>query len=244
MIEIKSITHIQRLYAKKLFISDLFKAVYYAGYRGNPAKIPFYYKVTNGETAITDLSQPLDVILASMKSNTRNEIRRAEREGCYFDVGDDYDSFIPYYNSFCESKGLVDKVDMARMTKYNGDNHLIITKVIHGDHVLAMHATVVNKKEKIAFLVLSGSQRLDSGVDKKIIGWGNRFLHYKDFEYLQSLGIKEYDWSGTCSDPNDERYNISQFKLSFGGRQVPSVVLESPLFVLLSKIRPLIEKFR
>ena len=31
MIEIKSITHIQRLYAKKLFISDLFKAVYYAG---------------------------------------------------------------------------------------------------------------------------------------------------------------------------------------------------------------------
>lgn len=244
MIEIKASTHIQRLFANRLQKSDLFRAVYYAGYRGEEKDIPFYYTIEHGNSAVTDLRQTEDEIFSSMKSNTRNEVRRAEREGCTFESGYDYDSFIPYYNTFCESKGLKDRVDMSRLIKYTGDNKVYITKAIHNDVVLSMHATVVNKKEKVAFLLFSCSQRLDSGVDKKLIGWGNRYLHYMDLKTFKEMGIEEYEWSGVVLDPNDERYSIGQFKLSFGGTVVNSLVLRTPLFNLMSYFRPLVERFR
>lgn len=237
MIEIKKTLFTHRLFADRLSWSDLFWPRCYFGYRGDSEKIPFYYHVTKGQTAVTDLTLTLDELLALMKSNTRNEIRRAIKEGCTFEAGHDYEAFIPYYNAFCESKGLGDRVYMDRLTRYKGDNELLITKALHEGTVLAMHATVVNRKHKLAYLILSCSQRLGAGADAKLIGWGNRYLHYKDFEKLKELGIEEYDWSGICTDPHDERYSIGQFKLSFGGKRIPSNTVASPLYVLLAYLR-------
>lgn len=240
MIEIVNKLHIQRLFATELPISDLWKPVYYAGYEGDPSKIPFYYKKIKGETAISDLSKPLDVLVSEMKSNTRNEIRRAEREGIGFEADCSYDDFIPFYNAFSESKGLKDRVSIQRLCKYNKNNKTIITKAYHNDTILAMHATVVNFEQKLSFLLFSCSPRLDADVDKKMIGWGNRYLHYKDFEYLKALGIETYNWSGVCTDPKDECYSIGQFKLSFGGELKTSIVLETPLYVVLTELRKFI----
>lgn len=244
MIEIKSATHIQRLFATSLQASDIFKAVYYAGYRGQEKDIPFFYSKEHGNSAVTDLTKTEEELFSLMKSNTRNEVRRAEKEGCTFEMGFDYESFIPYYNSFCESKGLLDKVDMSRINKYKGDNKVYITKAICNNVVLSMHASVVNAREKMVFLLFSCSQRLDSGVDRKLIGWGNRYLHFMDLKAFKEMGLNEYEWSGVCLDPNDERYSIGQFKLSFGGEVIDSLVLKTPLFNLLSKFRPLVDKLR
>lgn len=246
MIEIKSKTHVVRLFAEKLTpIRDLFTPVYYANYKGDKSKISFFYTVGIGDSAVSDLKLSMDELFSLMKSNTRNEIKRAIKEGISFEYGDDYDSFVPFYNSFCESKRLHDRTDLTRLQKYNaGDNRVVITKALYGGQVLTMHATVMNKIEKMAFLLFSCSQRLDKDVDKKMIGWGNRYLHYKDFEYLKNEGIELYEWSGIVTDPNDERYSIAQFKLSFGGKPTKTVVIRSPLFMLLSNIRPLVERFR
>jgi len=234
MIEIKNKTHIQRLFADKLPLSDLWHAVFYAGYRGDIKHIPFYYSVTHGHSAVSDLSISLEEILGSMKSNTRNEIRRAEREGIEFEANISFDEFVPYYNAFAESKGLEDRVNLQRLTKYD---KTIITKATHNGITLAMHATVVNMEQKLAFLLFSCSPRLDADVDKKMIGWGNRFLHYKDFEYFKSIGIETYDWSGICTDPENPKYSIGQFKLSFGGTLIDSYVLKSPIYVVLERMR-------
>lgn len=244
MIEIKNRFHTQRLMAESLDKTDWRRAVYYANFRGDATKIPFYYHVIKGESAETDLTLPLEEIFSNMKSNTRNEIKRAQKEGCTFSATSDYSDFIPFYNSFCKSKGLVDRVDSERLSKYNGDNELLITKVTCNEKVLAMHANIINKNQGLSFLLFSCSQRLDSDVDKRLIGWANRFLHYKDLEYLKNIGIKKYDWSGVCTDPNDERFSISQFKLSFGGRYTTSLVLETPLFRFLLLFRSIIDKVR
>lgn len=236
MIEIVNKFHTQRIFATKLEISDLWKAVYYAGYRGDVNRIPFYYSIIHGHSAVSDLNMDMDDILGSMKSNTRNEIRRAEKEGVEFEANVPYEQFVPYYNSFAESKGLDDRVNIERLSKYD---KTIITKATHEGITLAMHATVVNIESGIAFLLFSCSPRLDAGVDKKMIGWGNRYLHYKDFEYLKSEGIKTYDWSGICIDPQDSRYSIGQFKLSFGGTLVDSYVLKTPIYAFLEKTREL-----
>lgn len=235
MIEIKSMTHTVRLFASRLDILDLVMPVMYCSYRGNKDKIPFYYKVIRGDSCFTDLTVGIDAVLASMKSNTRNEIRRADREGCKFSIVGDMDEFIPFHNSFCDSKNLPDHVDRSRLLKYG--NRLLLTKVTCNGVVLAMHANIVDPVSKTALLILSSSQRLSENVDKKMIGWGNRFLHFKELEYLEKEGYATYDWSGVCLDPNDPRYSIGQFKLGFGGKLVDSWTLESPVYTFLIWLR-------
>ena len=241
MIEIKSRTHTIRLFADKLRASDVFKLVLYCGYRGDIKKIPWYYTVTKGASCYTDLTQSMDEIKSLMKSNTRNEIRRAEREGCLFSIIESNHEFIPYYNGFCRDKGLNDFTSDSRMRKYK---KVLITKASHDNEVLAMHANILDDVSKTALLLYSCSRRLKGDVDRKLIGWGNRFLHYKDIEYLKSMGFEHYDWSGVCMDPNDPRYSIGQFKLSFGGSLIESWTVKSPLYAYLEKLRNLLNVYR
>lgn len=239
MIETKSITHTIRLFAKSLSWTDLFKVVMYCSYRGDKEKIPFYYFVDKGNSCQTDLRLSLEELMGKMKSNTRNEIRRAEREGCRFVIDKDASDFIPFYNSFCDSKGFPDHVSTRRLSKFK---NLMISRVVCGDVVLAMHATQLDPVGKIALLILSGSQRLDSGANSKLIGWGNRYLHFKELEWLKQQGYETYDWSGVCLDPNNPQHTIGQFKLSFGGELVDSWSLKSPLYVLLENLRSFIKR--
>ncbi len=237
--EIKNKLYIQRFFAKKLHVSDLWKAVTYTQYEGRVIP-PFWYKKEIGYTSTLDLTQSLDEIFSKMKSNTRNEVRRAEKEGITFEYNFDYDAFIPFYNEFSESKGLHENIDYDRVAKYD-KTYITIAK--HGDTILAMHAIVVNEEDSVAMLLLSGSQRLETGVDRKMIGWGNRYLHFKEFELFKSLGIKKYEWNGVVIDPEDkECWNITQFKLSFGSESKESVLLKTPLFVFMKAIQNLLSR--
>ena len=241
MIEIKSRTHALRLFAQSVRFGDLFKAVLYTGYRGDKDKIPFYYSKYTGHSSYIDLTEPMDTIFASMKSNTRNEIRRAEREGITAQEGNSMERFIEFYNDFCKSKGLNDLTSQSRMSKYP---NVMLTEAVQGGNILAMHANVLDEGSRIAFLLYSCSPRFESGIDKKLIGWGNRYLHYKDLEWLKEKGYKIYDWSGVCTDPDNPRYSIGQFKLSFGGKLVESIVLKSPLFFMAEWLRSVVRKVR
>lgn len=241
MIETRSITHIVRLFARELKWTDFFAPVMYCSYQGDKAAIPFFYSIDKSCSCCTDLTLPMDEILKTMKSNTRNEIRRAEKEGCEFAIDSDTSEFVTFYNAFCDSKGFPDYVSNARLSKFK---NLLITRITRDDELLAMHATLLDSLGKIALLILSGSQRLDRGVDKKLIGWGNRYLHYKELEWLKSQGYETYDWSGVCLDENDPRYSIGQFKLSFGGKIVDSWTLKSPLYRLFEKAKNIIALVR
>ena len=241
MLEVRSRIHVNRYFADKLYFSDLFKVVHYFSYLGDASKIPWFYLRKQGVSCFTNLTMSMDEIMSKMKSNTRNEIRRAVKEGCVFEVSDDIDEFIAFYNAFCDSKGLNDYTSKDRILKYK---NVLITKVRCGDTLLAMHANIMDSEGKTAFLMFSCSQRLSDGVDRKLIGWGNKFLHYKDLEYLKDHGYTRYDWSGICLDPNDERYTIGQFKLSFGGEIVYPLMLRTPLFAVLERIRLAVMKIR
>ena len=239
MIETKSFTHTVRLFADSLSWSDIFRVVMYCSYRGDKAKIPFFYSIDKGTSCQTDLRLSLEELMGKMKSNTRNEIRRAEREGCRFVIDKDASEFISFYNSFCDSKGFHDHVSARRLSKFK---NLLITRVVCGDTVLAMHATQLDPAGKVALLILSGSQRLDANADKKLIGWGNRFLHFKELEWLKNNGYEMYDWSGVCLDPDNPQHTIGQFKLSFGGELVDSWTLKSPLYALLEYAQSVIRR--
>lgn len=241
MIEVKNKIYTQRFFAKKISSSDLFKAVTYTQYEGDEKTIPCWYKRINGETSTIDLTQTAEELYGAIKSNTRNEIKRAQKEGCTFDYNYDYESFVPFYNDFCESKGLNDSINVHTLAKYN---KTLITRVLSSEGVvLAMHATVINDQDKEAMLLYSCSKRLSEGVDRKLIGWGNRYLHWAEIEYFKSIGMKRYEWNGVCTDPEQTAvYNISQFKLAFGGGAKNTIGLRTPLFVFLKSIQKMLKK--
>lgn len=241
MIEVKSWTHCIRLYATKTRLLDFVFPVLYCGYRGDLQRVPSCFAKYKCETSISDLTLSMEELLARMKSNTRNEIRRAQREGCEFLLVNDQDEFILFYNDFCASKGLEDYTSKMRMGKYK---KILITKAVHKGITLAMHANVLDKNSGIAFLLYSCSPRLNENVDRKMIGWGNRYLHFKDLEYLKAQGYKTYDWSGVSTDPKSECYSIGQFKLSFGGDHTVSWVIKSPLYAFLERFRKYVMKLR
>lgn len=241
MIVVKAKTHTTRLFAEGVSLSDIAKPVAYFSYQGDMKRVPWWYSREKGYSARSDLALDESELLSRMKSNTRNEIRRAEKEGCRFDIVEDLDEFVPFYNAFCRSKGLNDFVSRARLGKYKD---ILITKATCQGKTLAMHANILDKNTQLGVLILSCSQRLDAGVDKKLIGWGNRFLHYKELEYLKAEGYRSYDWSGVVVDPNDPLYSIGQFKLAFGGDLVESWTLKSPLYRMLEGVRNFIVRFR
>lgn len=227
MLEVKSSFFRNRYFAIKLSCLDIFQAIHYFNYLGDGEKIPWWYSKKVGVSCVSDLTIGIDEIMKKIKSNTRNEIRRAMKEGCEFYIDDDIDAFVPYYNDFCRSKGLNDFTSKARILKYKD---ILSTRVEHDGKVLARHINILDKVGKNAFLMFSCSQRLDENADRRMIGWANKFLHYKDLEWLANAGFGRYDWSGICLDENDIRYSIGQFKLSFGGRITHPVMLRTPLY--------------
>lgn len=237
MLEVRSRLFVNRYFATKLSRLDIFKAIHYFDYSGDQEKVPWYYVKKVGVSCVSDLTIGIDKIMASMKSNTRNEIRRAIKEGCEFYVDDDLDAFVPYYNDFCRSKNLNDYTSKARIQKFKS---FLSTRVERNGVVLARHINILDYSGKNAFLMFSCSSRLDENADRKLIGWANKFLHYKDLGWLMEAGFERYDWSGICLDKNDERYSIGQFKLSFGGEIKYPLMLRTPLYCFLEKFRGIV----
>lgn len=218
--------------ANSVSIKDRLLLTQFNFYRG---KKPFGMKSNIGHTIIIDLLQSEDQILKGCKSNTRNEIRRAIREGFFFEEINDYQEFIDFYNTFAQEKG-IDIISLEQLNQYGDD--IVLYKSGRNGVTMTMHASAIDRKEGIAILLYSASLRLIDGIDKKDIGFSNRFLHFKEFIKFKELGLKLYDFNGVCIDPEDkERYSISQFKAGFGGQQCEVLWLFSFPFLFASFIK-------
>lgn len=242
MIEVINRIYTQRFLAKSLKRSDLFKAVTYTQYEGDWEKIPFFYKKIQAHTGTVDLTRSMESIDSSMKSTMHNQIRRAIKEGCTYEYKYNYEEFVKFYNEFSKTKGLNDIIDIHTLEKYN-KTIITIAKDKQGNP-LVMHATVMSPDNE-AMLLYSCSKRLEDGANRNLIGWANRFLHYKEFELFKSWGIKRYEWNGIETNPEKkETYNIGLFKLQFGTELKDSLGLRTPLFVLLKSIQKIIRKWK
>jgi hypothetical protein len=188
-------------------------------------------------TLINDLTLSDEELLAHTKTNTRNEIRRALKEGCEYTAEITISEFVVFYNLFASEKRLPN-VNDGQILEWGP--HIALSAVKKDGRILAMHAHLVDEKEKIANLLFSASIRLDAGFNTKIVGWGNRFLHYRDMLELKKRGVLFYDWGGLYIGFKDRaRIGIAEFKKSFGGelKTVDSYYsVLSVVFFLIDKI--------
>ena len=234
MFEVKSKFHLTKWCADKTHWTDLFRPVIYSGFVGNPKTIPFYYAVSVGHSAMTDLTVGVDELFAAMRRDTRNGIKKAINAGCCFSVVNGVDEYAEFHNEFCRGKGIDLFTSAAKLRRYA---KTVVTKVEHNGVVLAMMISIFDEDTKTAISLLSSTCRFSKGIDLRMVGNANRLLRLRTLELAKDMGYEKYDWGGICTDPNDPRYSISEYKLSFGGKVFENRTLKSPLYSFLEIVR-------
>lgn len=222
------------LYADKVKPIDYFKPSVYSAFSPfGTSSAPAMMVKDVRKTIWIDLEKTEDDILMGFKSNTRNEVRKAIREGYTVEEVSDMSVFVDFYNAFAREKNL-GEININALNKY--PKVLVYQSSFEG-RPLTMHANIVDENNKIIRLLYSASVRFDEGVDRKSVGLSNRFLHYAEFLKFKGLGYRIYDFGGINEDENNkEQYNITTFKKGFGGDVKEEIHLSSIAAWLLLKV--------
>ena len=211
MITIVQGKRVFKIYADRVPLRDVFGFSYYTAFRGSTFAPMHHFRK---KTITIDLSRSEEEIFSAYKSNTRNEVRRAAREGHLFEQSCT-EEFVPFYNAFAKEKKL-GQISEKDITQYP---ECLIFKSVHEGRTLSMHANLVDRETGTVRLLYSCSERLESGADTKAIGLSNRYLHHMELLRFKQDGFKTYDFAGINEDPAAvEQYRITQFKKCFGGK--------------------------
>jgi hypothetical protein len=179
-------------------------------------------------TRIVDLAVDNGVLFASLSSNTRYKIRRAEREGIspFFNSTpsvSDLEVFCSYFNTFARAKCL----PLSNRNKLLGlcNASSLILAGVHDTQgeLLVMHAYMADRDIERIRLLYSAShfRSITDTEERNRIGRANRFLHWYEMSTGRSHGYRHYDLGGIPVDDTDEEKNaIARFKSEFGGSTV------------------------
>ena len=226
------------IYPDKVSLIDYFVPSVYTSFMPFKGDATVFGMVNDKRKTIwIDLSRTEEEILMGFKSNTRNEVRKAIREGYLVEEESDLNAFVNYYNAFAKEKNL-EVISIDTIRKYP---NVFISKSSLNGKVLTMHASILDPDNKIVRLLYSASVRLDEGVDRKSVGLSNRLLHYKDLLEFKNRGYAIYDFGGLNEDENNEQqFNITIFKKGFGGEirdEMHLCSIPAWLLLKLSKIK-------
>lgn len=179
-------------------------------------------------TLLSDLRQSGEELLSLCKSNVRNEIRRAEKDGATWDLIRSFSDpenvkligeFQKEYDAMHESKGMAKPNVTGLMRALSSVGGLAISRAMIGEYTVAYHVYAVGEKTVRLLYSVSVFRDHIEGLSSSEIGRANRMLHYKDMLAFKEAGLETYDWGGV-SDGSDPALNhIDQFKLAFGGTQ-------------------------
>ena len=178
------------------------------------------------KSLITHLDDSEEGIFANFANNTRNEIRRATRDGvitrmyCSKELATSQgvlDDFACMYNEMYREKNMPTRIAVTELLPIIRCGGLIITSAEYEGSVLVYHV-YISEKGNARLLYSCSNFRVSDESIKKLIGRANRLLHWDDMRFLKKRGVSVYDWGGVASfeEPN----GIDKFKFSFNGDRV------------------------
>ena len=186
-------------------------------------------------TLISDITVGEDQILARFASNTRYEIKRADRkDGLSAAVvpttSQTIASFVAFYDAFAREKALEPAYRRGLLAS-EAAQKLVLTTAARADELLVWHAYIISRNT--AVLLYSASHfRHKAKSEHALVGRANRWLHWRDIAHFKSAGIERYDWGGMFQDERSvERAGINGFKYDFGGTRVTVYNCTLPLTV-------------
>lgn len=185
-------------------------------------------------TLHSELTLPEEEIIRKYNSTIQNEIKRADKDGCSFMYNNTKEIFLKEYNDFAIKKGLF-RQSLDSLNEYR--DNLVITSTSINKSITAIHSYLLDYDLKKVRLLHSASLRFSDGIDKKMIGRSNKYLHYMDMKEFKKHGFEIYDWGGIAyQSENENLKGINKFKESFGGILIEQQNLYSPLYYLLLKL--------
>jgi len=189
-------------------------------------------------TLVIDLTKELEEIWKNMsKSSCRYAIRRSLKDGIKLTCNKNFEEFIDINSSFREKKGLLkSELDIEIMKKYG----TLITAELEGEILGGQFYW--HDADNIRWLVGASKRfEVDSNM-ARIIGNSNRLMVWEAIKLAKENGMKEFDMGGYYAgkDPDIQKMNINNFKISFGGKLVSHYSYEriySNLYLNLKKLK-------
>lgn len=190
-----------------------------ARYEGKNA-IPF-------DTLVNDLTPAPEEIKSKFAKNCKYEVNRAERENVTYRIlhgteitDEDIDAFLDFFKKFWETKDIqfTEEEELRRDFRLYRDMDVLVLSigVVEGED--AIYHTYVHDDKRARLWHSASLYRLlgdEEGDSRKIIGMGNRYLHYCDMLFFKERGLTEYDWGG--AGKTEDVASITKFKEAFGG---------------------------
>jgi hypothetical protein len=229
---VKKITLNEYWFLDRKLKHHFFSVVSYRSYLGSNKPKYMFQEVSY--TLLTDLTLPEEKIFSSVKSNFRNEIRKAEKSNFIYEVNNiSKEDFIDFYNSFAQTKRL-NLITVRMLEQYELENLIFFTAYDTNLELLVAHAFLVDGK--YARLLHSASQihRMEYSERRKIIGFINKKLHWESIVYFKNKAYQYYDWGGFAKNTeNTSLQGINAFKRSFGGSETKVYNYNSILFEII-----------
>jgi hypothetical protein len=221
----------EKYFSNNFSISDAFGfSVYKYSFNSNMSLF-FSNKIF---TLFIDLNQSLDVLFNKINKNFRKDIQFCIKNNFEFNIVEDRNTFISFFNEFSEMKGL-NKANTAVIESLR--EHSVITSASKDNDMMAMHFYLVDQNQKLVRCLYSATMRLRDDVDKKNVGKANKYLHFKEMEFFKNEGFEIYDFGGYNMDKNDTSLQgVNTFKERFGGELVEMYNHFSSLFYLRNLI--------
>jgi hypothetical protein len=210
-------TH-ERWFFDRPLAADAVRVVYYYNCKSRDEFAGFRRRAKF--TQLIDVEKSDEELLADLGASTRNEVRRAAKDGVSMEVGASPEEFIAFYDQFAVGKGLP-RLSAKEINSYWP--HLLVTKAVFEGEILVMHSSLLDIEGKRGASLHSASvfRNLEDSTKRRVVGRANRFLHYQDFMKCRDRGMRIYDMGGCSPNTTDvELARITEFKQSFGGELV------------------------
>jgi len=175
-------------------------------------------------TLLFDLSLPTVELWKGLKRKScRQDINRALKLRPDIVVNEYADDAFRLINDHIRRKGYRGAL---RRSEWDGIlSHGDVFSIRCDGVLIAAHAVLVDRPAR-ARATIGGE--LDP-TDSRALGMTgpmNRLLHWHEMNYYKDRGVRRYDFGGVVVDEASPMYNITKFKLSFGGETVAENVLQ------------------
>ncbi len=184
-------------------------------------------------TLLIDLSATETELMSRLSSNTRTQVRRAEREGISIErlncrEAGRLDEFAHFWSRFSESKADVRSilnisVQLHMLQRMANASILELSRAVGpAGEILAYHVIIV-AGERARVHHSASLFRIEglNSAQRHLIGRANRFLRWQNILYYKRYGFTQFDMGGWyAGNEDDSLLRVNAFKEEFGGQPV------------------------
>ncbi len=175
-------------------------------------------------TLLFDLTVPTVELWKGLRRKAcRQDINKALKRGPDIVVNGDTDAVFALINDHIQRKRYRPSLRRAEWDRIlsHGDVFSIWCEGV----LIAAHAVLVDSPVRARATIGGEIDPLDERFPG-LIGPMNRLMHWHEMNYYKHRGVHYYDLGGLVLDQASPMYDISRFKLSFGGELVEESVLQ------------------